>query len=596
MMTTTRVAMLAAALAVSCVPRFEGGIWCDDDESCPASLVCRCNRCVNPLEGPPPGCNVGGGAAGGGSAGGPVCIPTTCQALGATCGAPANGCGSPLFCGTCTDEQFCDATNRCVVDVSLAQVRAVLAATPDDGGVARVSLPVTNVLVTAFKPQVPGASSTDGPGFFAQAQSTGLFIEAPVTPGPSVGDLISFTATRVARVNGHRRVLEVSGFSRSPGDGGLPGFVQVETFDAEFLRRFESVMGGYTTRLTSVVAPDAGYVVAEADAGRTLIRLPVSLNDTEDLRPGCALVARGPIWLTPEAVHIDAYEASALRGVQCPPPLLVSAAQSGQRQVRVTTSRWLNPTPVDNTRFQVREAGSAMSAFSITGVSRPARDVVEVFTSTPFRPGFEYEVGVSATPPTDVKGVPVPSTSAAPFVAGGCATQARVIISAVSVFNADGEWVELHNRTSTVLPLGGWVLGVRTTLGNRAFEFPPATTMPPGSYLLVQVNTRPNGFLVQPDLVASTLTMQSSGSVVFLGPPRTAGCDDAMVEDKVAFGTPLTGCAETPQLASPTTGQMLKRADGRGCVDTSSNASNFAQVPLSAPRSAATRSTTCLCP
>lgn len=37
----------------------------------------------------------------------PVCVPTTCAALGANCGALPDGCGGTLTCGTCTAPQSC---------------------------------------------------------------------------------------------------------------------------------------------------------------------------------------------------------------------------------------------------------------------------------------------------------------------------------------------------------------------------------------------------------------------------------------------------------------------------------------------------------
>ncbi|MDX2015712.1 MAG: lamin tail domain-containing protein [Myxococcaceae bacterium] len=602
-MTMRRAVTLGALLVVSCVPRFEDGIWCNDDERCPQSLVCRCSRCIAPTAPLPMGCvldgGTGGGTAGGtggGTAGGTACVPRTCQALNATCGAADDGCGTPLNCGVCQGQQVCSMF-RCLEDVSLSQVLAVQAATPDDGGVAQVSLPVTNVTVTAVKPAVLGAAMSDGPGFFVQAQDKGLFVEASVARQPLVGDSVSFTATRVARINGHRRVLEVTGFSRLAGDGGLPGLWQVETFDQNFLRaQAESALGVHDTMLTSVVAPDAGYVVAETDGGRAWIRLPVSVNDVEDLRPGCTVRANGPIWLTPDAVHVDAYARAALERVQCPPPLLVSAVANSGRQVRVTTSRRLDPATALPGRFQIREVDSPTIAFTITGVQERSRDVWELTTSTPFRSGFEYEVGVGPMPPTDLKGVPVPASSRAAFLESTCFSRARVVISAVSVFTTDGEWVELHNRTAAPLPVGGWVLGVRTLLNTRTFDLPPGTTMAPGAYLLVQLNTRSNSFSVPPDVVASTLSLQPQGSVVFVGPPRTAACDDALVEDRLAFGNALLGCADMPQPSTPTSGQMLRRADGRGCVDTASNTANFSQVPLAPPRTASSRATTCLCP
>ncbi len=40
------------------------------------------------------------------------CTPTTCVALGATCGTASDGCGGTLSCGSCTAPQYCSA-NAC---------------------------------------------------------------------------------------------------------------------------------------------------------------------------------------------------------------------------------------------------------------------------------------------------------------------------------------------------------------------------------------------------------------------------------------------------------------------------------------------------
>ncbi len=45
---------------------------------------------------------------GAGCDGGECCMPTTCQALGATCGTPGDGCGDTLSCGSCAPNQLCD--------------------------------------------------------------------------------------------------------------------------------------------------------------------------------------------------------------------------------------------------------------------------------------------------------------------------------------------------------------------------------------------------------------------------------------------------------------------------------------------------------
>jgi len=42
-----------------------------------------------------------------------ACLATTCAELGAQCGAPDNGCGDALDCGTCNTGEACDASNQC---------------------------------------------------------------------------------------------------------------------------------------------------------------------------------------------------------------------------------------------------------------------------------------------------------------------------------------------------------------------------------------------------------------------------------------------------------------------------------------------------
>jgi len=61
---------------------------------------------------------------------GGTCTPTTCSALGKTCGSVSNGCGGTLSCGTCAAGQTCDPTNHCVTSSpwSSQDVGAVAAA------------------------------------------------------------------------------------------------------------------------------------------------------------------------------------------------------------------------------------------------------------------------------------------------------------------------------------------------------------------------------------------------------------------------------------------------------------------------------------
>ena len=58
---------------------------------CDAGQLCSNNVCVDQPMTPPP----------------PACVPTTCQALGAECGVRSNGCGGTLNCGGCDAGQSC---------------------------------------------------------------------------------------------------------------------------------------------------------------------------------------------------------------------------------------------------------------------------------------------------------------------------------------------------------------------------------------------------------------------------------------------------------------------------------------------------------
>jgi endoglucanase len=58
-----------------------------------------------------------------------MCTPTTCAALGATCGTPANGCGGTLSCGSCGAGQSCSASNQCSPDACTPTTCAALGAT-----------------------------------------------------------------------------------------------------------------------------------------------------------------------------------------------------------------------------------------------------------------------------------------------------------------------------------------------------------------------------------------------------------------------------------------------------------------------------------
>ena len=66
-----------------------------------------CGTCTNPQYCGGGGYNICGGNNGLNPNGTPVCIPSTCAALGYDCGEADDGCGNVLQCGNCTAPQFC---------------------------------------------------------------------------------------------------------------------------------------------------------------------------------------------------------------------------------------------------------------------------------------------------------------------------------------------------------------------------------------------------------------------------------------------------------------------------------------------------------
>jgi hypothetical protein len=85
-----------AGLGYSCGPNSDG-----------CGNLLNCGTCQLPQY-----CGGGGFSKCGGSTetqpdGASVCTPTTCQALGYSCGTAGDGCGGSLDCGTCNSPQFC---------------------------------------------------------------------------------------------------------------------------------------------------------------------------------------------------------------------------------------------------------------------------------------------------------------------------------------------------------------------------------------------------------------------------------------------------------------------------------------------------------
>src|SRR5206468_3567640 len=57
------------------------------------------------------------------------CQPTTCAALGRTCGTSSDNCGNTLFCGSCGANQLCGSAGACVCSSGFATCNATVCGT-----------------------------------------------------------------------------------------------------------------------------------------------------------------------------------------------------------------------------------------------------------------------------------------------------------------------------------------------------------------------------------------------------------------------------------------------------------------------------------
>jgi hypothetical protein len=498
-----------------------------------------------------------------------VCRPS-CALSGCTVGA----CQS----GYCTEQQL----------------RAVQAAADPitDGGTQVVALPVEYAVVTALKPLVAGADPTDAPGFFVQAGTTGLFVQATPTPLPAVGDRVSFGVTSVSKELGQRRAKGISNYQRLASGQALPMPVDVSTLDltrAAVQSANESALTRVVMRVVAANTFDAGTqgygeVSFSSLPATTTLRLSAALNLGEDLRGGCSVSATGPLWLGPgPGGKVSTWTSAALAGSSCPDPQLVAASSPTFTTLEVTTSRYMALAVPSS--FVLRWRGSPQSV-SVTTVSllNPQRYLLQA----PMQAGWEYELLPSTSPPVDTRGRPVAPGAPLGVVAGGCQSLEPLVISGVwySTLLATSS-IELHNRSSVPINLGtsNYRLVVRASGGGNARSL--TGTIPPGGYYHVTEGT----FGGDDNWGGMNL---SSSSFVALGVNLNNACNPPNAADIVVFGNSPCGTGPLPPLNN---GEALRRMDGPGCVKTANVAADFTRLTNPpAPRSLASQAATCLCP
>jgi hypothetical protein len=158
-----------------------------------------------------------------------------------------------------------------------------------------------------------------------------------------------------------------------------------------------------------------------------------------------------------------------------------------------------------------------------------------------------------------------------------------------SVFKRD--FIELHNPTSSALPLNGMSVQYTSAMGTGTWFVTalPDVTVQPGAFFLIEEAMGNGGTteLPTPDVAGGTIAMGGTAGKVALvasATPLMGACPTEGVVDLVGYGA--TNCSEmspTPVLAAATSAQR----NGNGCTDTNNNLADFT-IANAAPRNSST--------
>lgn len=227
-----------------------------------------------------------------------------------------------------------DAPTDASFDAPMADSCAQLAAVRSAASGA-VSLPVQGVVVTYVRPALGG----DPAGFFVQCAPTGpaAFVAidpATLTPTPSVGDRIAFTATMVddaagtAATGDQDRVLgladlavEASGVSLTPFVQDLSSSTDVVTgldgYESELLEITGTIEEDFVSAGTGYRR--ARFVTAGVDDPGLVLRLPETVIADLGLRVGCEVtVGPSPLWRFDAVAQVMGYESADVTVLSCP--------------------------------------------------------------------------------------------------------------------------------------------------------------------------------------------------------------------------------------------------------------------------------------
>lgn len=461
------------------------------------------------------------------------------------------------------------------------------------GGTTNVSLPVQDVRVTAVKPTIAG--SNERPGFFVQAGTVGLFVEvdpASVAPPPRIGDRVSFTVTQVVRSGNQRKASAIGSwllFENAPIGPLVRSLTGVDLSMPTTRTQYESTVVSFSSAVQSW-STDGGYGNVALGASAYSLRMPVSLNDTQDLRSGCSVTATASPLVLNFTPQVYVWDAGSLVGTTCPPPQFLSVTPDAGTAL-LTFSRYLDPTSVMASSFMLRDLnGPAMTPFSGT-VSLVDRERVMLSSGSSFTAGTEYELMANVR---DTRGAPLALPNKLSFVAGGC-RGGDVIISAVS-FGLGSQWVELHNRSSAAVNMNNrnLVLFEQNRPNNESLS--GLGSLQAGQFALVRLS----GLLGVPyDLnLGSIMLEQNSGGVaVFATGSGTSCLNNPALLDAVSWGTNSSNaCTESGSIVNAGGSVLVRRDLTRGCRDSNNNQADFVVSNFYNPRNRNAQAVTCLCP
>lgn len=356
--------------------------------------------------------------------------------------------------------------------------------------------------------------------------------------------------------------------------------------------QYESTLVSFTASVGSWSADGGGYGdVSLSDAGVALsLRMPVTLNDTEDLRSGCVVRPTASPLVLNATPQVYVWDAGPLVGTTCPPPDFVSVVADAGTAL-VTFSRYLDPTMVAAPWFSLRDLNGS-SVVPFVGTAFPIARERVMLSGAGLVTGAEYEL---TSVVRDTRGSVMAPMSKISFTAGGCRGGA-LVISAVS-FGPGPEWVELHNRSKAPVSLVGVSLIVFESGFPTIESLSGLGTLNAGQFALIRFSSTWGGGLPSEDTFRPGISLSPSTGGVLLTNNGSSSCLASFL-DAVAWGSPSSGaCSEASPLTNVSGVSIVARRDTtRGCRDSNNNPNDFLPTSLFMARNKQSQAVTCLCP